>query len=74
MTNRTTDQHNAMHQHVRNYVQAHGVTTTRLIAEYVHSKEGVTPSTSTIAAILDELGYKAHKQPRFVWKHKGSHE
>lgn len=42
---------------IEEYVQQNGVTTTRMIAEYVKATIGLAPSLSTVAKVLRQLGY-----------------
>jgi transcriptional regulator of NAD metabolism len=40
------------------YVERYGATSTRTIADYVHSQLGERPANETVATVLKELGYK----------------
>lgn len=68
MSNRKLDDQKTIREVIADYVASNGVTTTRLIADFVNAELGIKPSPTTIAAILSELGYSAKRQSGFFWE------
>ncbi len=59
---------------VAEYVAEYGVADTGVIAEYVASNGAGRPAKGTVSVILKELGYSAHRQSPFSWRHNKAHE
>lgn len=62
-----TDKVDKLKQAVANYIEQHGVTSTRDIADGVKGYLGYCPSTATVAKVLREMGYSPKDAPKAWW-------